>query len=288
MRASTNTARVLTTRNIAFLLSILWWATGAVSAQRPVTQTFEVASVRANPLRNGIRGHSFPGDRFVATNVPLRDLIAIAYGEPGHLLPDTQLTGGPSWIASERFDVTAKVSADSPSTIAQKQLLLRTLLAERFKLAVHRETRVMPRYAMVAARSDRVVGPQLRRADVDCEALLASQPGRRERCILYALPSGTLTLRGQTMSALANALSSLLGRPVVDQTGLTGGFDADAEFNPDGLPGMAVLPPDAGPSASDAPSLFTTFEEQLGLKLESGRGPVEVFVIDQADRPTEN
>ena len=85
------------------------------------------------------------------------------------------------------------------------------------------------------------MGPQIRHADVDCEALLASQPGRRERCILYAIPSGKLMLRGQTMSALANTLTILLNRIVLDRTRLPGGFDADADFNPEGLPGMIAV-----------------------------------------------
>jgi uncharacterized protein (TIGR03435 family) len=269
------------------LVPMLWCVSGAVSAQRPATPTFEVISVKTNSLRSGIRGHSFPGDRFVATNVPLRDLIVVAYGEAGQPLPDSQLSGGPSWIDSDRFDISAKVWADSVNSVAQKQLMLRTLLAERFRLVIHVETRNSPVYALVVAKRDGALGPQLRRAEIECEALLAAQPGRRERCILYALPSGQLMLRGQTMSALANAFTSLLGRVVLDRTGLMGGFDADAEFDPEGLPGMA-RPPRADRPANTAPSLFVAVEEQLGLKLESTGGPVEVLVIDQVERPTEN
>jgi uncharacterized protein (TIGR03435 family) len=156
---------------------------------------------------------------------------------------------------------------------------------ERFKLVVHTETRNLPIYALVLARKDRALGRQLRHSDVDCEALLASEPGRRERCILYALPSGKLMLQGQTMSALATAFSSVLERVVMDQTRLTGGFDADAEFNPEGLPGMAAPLPGMDRAAATAPSLFTAIEEQLGLKLESAKGPVEVLVIDHVEQP---
>jgi uncharacterized protein (TIGR03435 family) len=247
---------------------------------------FEVASVKPNPLRSGIRGHSFPGDRFVATNVPLRDLVVIAYGKAGQPLPDAQLLGGPSWIDSDRFDISATVGGDGLNGVAQKQLMLRALLTERFKLVVHTETRNLPIYALVLARKDRALGPQLHHSDIDCEALLASAPGRRERCILYALPSGKLILRGQTMNALANAFTSVLERVVIDQTGLTGGFDADAEFNPEGLPGMAAPAAGADRAAATAPSLFTAIKEQLGLKLESTKGPVDVLVIDHAEQPT--
>jgi uncharacterized protein (TIGR03435 family) len=267
-------------------MAMLWSVSGAISAQTPATPAFEVATVKPNPLRRGIRGHSFPGDRFVATNVPLRDLVVIAYGKAGQALSDAQLLGGPSWIDSDRFDISATVGVDRLNGVAQKQLMLRALLMERFKLVVHTETRNLPIYALVPARKDRALGPQVHHADVDCEALLASAPGRRERCILYVLPSGKLMLRGQTMSALASALATVLERVVIDQTGLTGGFDGDAEFNPEGLPGMAAPPPGADRAAATAPSLFTAIEEQFGLKLESTKGPVDVLMIDHVEHPT--
>jgi uncharacterized protein (TIGR03435 family) len=251
--------------------------------------SFEVASVKPNTQRIGIRGHSFPGDRFLATNVPLRDLIIVAYGQPGQMLPYPQLLGGPTWIDTDRFDVNAKVGSESLNSVAQKQLMLRTLLSERFKLVVHTETKDLPVYTLVLSRRDSTLGRQLRHAEVDCEALLASQHGRRERCILYALPSGKLMLRGQTIGALADALTILLNRMVIDETGLSGGFDADADFNPEGLPGMAQLrSDDPNRQATDVPSLFTAMQEQLGLKLESSQAPVEVVVIDSVERPTED
>jgi uncharacterized protein (TIGR03435 family) len=271
------------------LLSALWPAGSSPSAQPPSAPTFEVASVKTNALRNGVRGHSFPGDRFVATNVPLRDLIVVAYGEAGQSLPDAQLSGGPSWIDSDRFDVSAKAAGDGTNSVAQKQLMLRALLAERFRLIVHVESRTLPIYALILARKSGALGPRLRHSDVDCEALRASQPGQRERCILYALPSGKLMLRGQTMMALANAFTSLLDRMVIDRTRLPGGFDADADFNPEGLPGMTQLSrDDPNRPGNDVPSLFTAIQEQLGLTLESTRGPVKVLVIDRVERPTAN
>ena len=241
--------------------------------------------MKPNALREGIRGHAFPGDRFEAKNVPLRDLIIVAYGQPGQPLPESQLTGGPSWIDSDRFDVSAKVGSRSHNSVAEKQLMLRALLADRFKLIVHAETRDQPIYALALTRKNGKLGPQLRHAEVDCEALLASEPGRRERCILYALPSGTLIVRGQTMSAVANALTRLLNRTVRDSTGLTGGFDGDAQFNPEGLPGMVQLPPEDR-QANDVPSLDNALREQLGLRLQSTHGPVEILVVDQVEHPT--
>ncbi len=254
-----------------------------LGAQQSYDPAFEAASVKPNPTGVGVRLHSFPGDRFVATNVPLRDLVVLAYGEAGQMLPDTRLVGGPAWLNSDRFDVNAKVSAGSINSVAQKQLMLRTLLTDRFKLSVHYETRALPAYALVKARSDGTLGPRISRANVDCEPLLARQPGRRDRCILFAVPSGKLEMRGQTMSALASALSQLFEREVLDRTGLTGGFDADADFNTEGLPGMMQL---ADGNRRDAPSLSTALEEQLGLKLESSRAALDVVVIDHVERPT--
>lgn len=266
---------------------VLWCATSTLSAQPRAIPAFDVASVKSNPSRTGIRGHSFPGDRFEAKNVPLRELILVAYGEPGQLLPPVQLSGGPGWIDDDRFDISAIVGQDQSNSVAQKQLMLRSLLADRFKLVVRTETRDLPLFALVLSRQDRALGRQLRHADVDCEAARASEPGRRERCILFAPPSGQLMVRGQTMGALANALTMLLGRVVSDRTGLTGGFDADARFNPDGLPGMAPSSPDDR-AKNDAPPLNIALQEQLGLKLESTRGPVDVLVIERVERPTEN
>jgi len=275
-------------------LVLVWLATAVVPAlmraqapqpSEPKSPAFEVASVKPNTARTGVRWSRFPGDRFVATNVPLRDLILIAYGEAGQIRPDNQVSSGPSWIDVDRFDVSAKVGANSPNTVAQKQRMLRTLLADRFKLTAHTETRELPIYALVMARRDGTLGPRLRHADLECEAIEGSQPGRRDRCILYALPSGKLMVRGQSMKSLANAFTMLLDRTVEDRTGLTGGVDADADFNPEGLPGMAQVSPDER-RLNDAPPFFTALQEQLGLKLDSTKGPVDVLVIDHVERPT--
>ena len=250
---------------------------------QPRSPTFEVASVKTNASRTGIRGHSFPGDRFEAKNVPLQDLIMIAYGEPGQLLPESYVSG-PRWIDSDRFDISAKVGSEHPNTVAQKQLMVRTLLLNRFKLDAHFETKDVSAYALMIARADKTLGPQLHHTAVDCEALLASQPGRRDRCILYALPSGKLMLRGQTMDAFVNALTQILDRPVLNHTGLSGGFDADADFDPQSVPGMTQLPPESRPK--DFPSLDTALREALGLRLQATHAPVNVLVIDHIERPT--
>jgi uncharacterized protein (TIGR03435 family) len=257
----------------------------ALLAQTPAPR-FEVASVKANVARTGVRLHSFPGDRFEATNVPLRDLILVAFGEAGLMLPDPDLQGGPAWIDSDRFDISAKVGSAGANTVLTKQRMLRTLLEDRFHLRVHTESKDLPIYALRLARKDRRLGPKLQPANVDCEGILASQPGKRERCILYALPNGVLMLRGQTMRALANVLTQLLGGTVRDETGLTGGFDADSRFDPSDLPGMAQLPASERPP--ETPALNTALREDLGLELQTSRGRVDVVMIDSVDRPLPN
>jgi hypothetical protein len=145
---------------VAIVGTVAVCAVNALRAQVPDAKApaFEVASVKPNALHSGARLHSFPGDRFEATNVPLRDLIIVAYGEPGRPLPDAQMFGGPSWIDADRFNVSAKIGTEGPKTVAQKQLMLRTLLAQRFKLAVHHETRDLPIYALVRARQNGALG----------------------------------------------------------------------------------------------------------------------------------
>lgn len=261
-------------------------------AAQPANRTFEVASVKANPARVGIRGHAFPADRFEAANVPVRDLILLAYGTPGRLLPDSMQRGGPDWIDTDRFNVTAKVAPGDDHSVGHKQVLLRGLLAERFNLSVHVETVDSPIYALALAKSNGELGAQLHRSTDECgegdagSVPAPRQPGQPLRCVFYTGPDGSLFARGQTMSDFAYILTRTLGRMVRDETGLVGRFDADTQFNPDGLPGWQPLP--VGAPNHDAPSLFEAMREQLGLKLDAARGQVDVLVIDHIERPAEN
>jgi uncharacterized protein (TIGR03435 family) len=214
----------------------------------------------------------------------------VAFGDLGRLVPESLVSGGPSWIDTDRFDLAAKVGRESQNSVAEKQLMLRRLLAERFKLVVHTQRINSPIYTLVLASVNGEVGGQLRRSDSDCgngDAGAVPPPVRRGqqlRCNLYIVPTGTLIARGQTMSAFAYALTRTVGRVVTDHTGLSGVFDADAVFNPEGLPDWAPLSP--GAPNHDAPSFFGALQEQLGLKLESTKGPVDVLVIDHVEQPT--
>jgi uncharacterized protein (TIGR03435 family) len=235
----------------------------------------------------------------MVTNYPLRGLIQFAYQLQGF-----QVDGGPGWISSDRFDIVAKAEGDPPPVPPggppdEMMLMLRTLLAERFKLAMHKETRELPVYALVIARADGKLGPRLHQSSTDCQSLLtprpggpppvAPAPGARPLCGLRGGPA-SLTAGGFPLSQLASALSQRLQRVVVDRTGLTGNFDFDLTFAPDQIP-KELQGPDAPPSPPidpNAPSIFTALQEQLGLKLDSQKGPVEVSVIDRVERPTED
>jgi uncharacterized protein (TIGR03435 family) len=260
---------------------------------------FEAASVKPNRSADlGWRLEPQPGGRLTGTNAPAAALIRFAYD-----LPDFLVLGGPDWLRSDRFDVVAKAEGDPP--LEQKRLMLRRLLAERFRLTVHTETRELPFYALVMARSDGKPGPRLRRAEADCaragqsssdSGIGFSPQNGPPACGFFGFAPGTdfraarggMAFRGLTMAALAKVFLPMLRRSVNDQTGLTGYFDADFDF----IAELPIPPPPPGepPPPFDAPfvSVFTVLPEQLGLKLDSRRGPVEVLVIDRAEQPTPN
>ncbi len=267
-------------------------------------QTFEVASIKPNKSLAGTRGAGFqPGGRFLARNMPLRSLIAIAYGEPLPL-PGFQISGGPDWIDSDRFDVEAKAQGNFPETQTEAgfstsgELMLQALLVERFKLAVHKETRQLPIYGLMTARSDGKLGSQLRAsAGADCAnaptggPAAVPDPNALPRCGVLQFVGGTAAnlrharMRFMTMDQIAKNLeiSFGLGRVVLNRTGLAGNFSCDLEFTA----ATPTASADAAAGVSDSgTSIFTALQEQLGLKLESTRGPVDVIVIDSAEHPT--
>jgi uncharacterized protein (TIGR03435 family) len=264
----------------------------ALVAQNSAAVAFEVASVRANTsgTMGGFRG--VKGRTYLATNQTLRRLVADAYG-----VPVARVLGGPDWLGAastdarfvggERFDITATLPEGT--TAQQVPAMLRWLLADRFRLTTHTETRDTPIYTLIIARDDGRLGPQLRKASVDCEAIeAAGQPvpapaaGQRAPCASEV--GGSILGRGQRISTLAARLALFAGRPVVDRTGLTGGFDFEVRF-PD-----LQTPADArggGPALDDG-GIFVAVQEQLGLKLEPANGPTEFVIVDAIQRPTEN
>ncbi|HET9268718.1 MAG TPA: TIGR03435 family protein [Vicinamibacterales bacterium] len=268
--------------------------TAVAGAQAP--PTFEVASVK--PSQPGAqRGPiGFGGERVNVTAWTLPELMTLAYAQ-GTSLYRFQITGGPDWLDRERFDITAtvdpsKVSAPNPNLL---QAMLRTLLAERFKLAVRQETKEAPIYALTLASRDGLPGPKLRRTTYPCP-----QPGgpspppdpERQKNCSSRIGYGTLTGRGMTVEQLAMSMANFygIGRIVVDRTGLTGMFDMDMEWAPMTQfrqPGNLDPPPDfADRAVNNLPTLFVALREQLGLALEPDHGPVRSIVIERVERPT--
>jgi uncharacterized protein (TIGR03435 family) len=261
-------------RSAAFVLSGILACAMSIRAQSPGAPAFEVASVKPN--KSGASNSSTSGNAtsFTAVNVSLRQLIVFAYR-----LKDFQV-GAPSWTESERYDIAARSPEGGQGDNRQR---LQTLLADRFTLKVHRETREQPVYALILARSDGRLGPQLKPSTIDCKAAAMAKDGGLS-CGMNTSSGGAagrISAIGQSMEALADALGNYgLSRMVIDRTGLKGAFDIELAWKPD-----TAIVAATGP---DAPSLFTALQEQLGLKLDARRGPVEFLVVDSVDRPTEN
>jgi uncharacterized protein (TIGR03435 family) len=281
--------------------------------EQPVRVAFDVVSIRRAPGGDGMFMRTAPGS-VTTSNVPVVQLIRQAYG-----LQEFQVVGGPDWIGSDRFDIEARFDPAPVNGLAgppRVQAMLRTMLGDRFQLAVHTEQREMPILALVLSRDDKRLGPQLTPSAVDCAALASRRggaapdgrrgggPGADGRGAPPPGPGpdgrpvcggrggfGRMIAGGQTMAQFATQLSQLTRSLVVDRTGLSGGYDLDLTWTPTpdqlppGVPPPGLQPPPIDPNG---PSLFTALQEQLGLKLDSTRGPVDVLVIDRIERPTEN
>jgi bla regulator protein blaR1 len=274
------------------------------------TETFASVSIRENMSGDpAFYPISMTDGRFAVKNHPLRNLIANMYFQDG------RLWGWPDWLIDRqpRYDIEA-AAAGNP-TPKQMRLLVRKLLADRFKLAVHKETRDLPVYALVLVKSDGTAGPRLTPSDAECIAeAKALHAGLRPSPLTggrtgpprvgqvpcggtASRPNGTLSGRAATMAELASHFGLLLGRKVVDKTGLDGYFDFELEFTPAVPPGPPPnplpkpLPPEQAygrPAPFISASFFTAVQEQLGLDLASETGPVELVVIDHVEKPQVN
>ena len=242
--------------------------------------TFEAASIKRNTSESANWGFvTQPGGRLVATNVTARQMVTYAYS-----MQNSRVEGGPPWTDTERYDIVAK-AASATATQTEMLPLLRALLADRFKLSVRIEARETPVFALVLARDDRRLGPQLRPSKADCAAVRAALAqgqaptltGDRPLCVGRSR-SGLVVAGAITMEEFANNLWRLVDYPVVDRTGLKGRFDLDLRWLPQDQP-----PGDAG---ADEPSLFIALQEQLGLKLQSQQALIDMVVIDRVERPS--
>jgi uncharacterized protein (TIGR03435 family) len=249
--------------------------------------SFEVATVRQNKTGTGLgQQRRLPGGRYTATNMPLRGLIRVAYGSAWLFRGEDQMVGGPGWIDSDRFDIDAKAAtefvADPDGVTRQHLAMLRSLLEDRFRLKARVEKRELPTYALVMAKKDGALGPDLKRSTLDCGPGAPPPPAG----IKCGISSDGPTLVGTAlpMAALVTFLniSPAVGRLVQDHTGLTGLFDMRLNFARPFVigPGGAVPNPDV----DSGPTIFTALQEQLGLKLESRKAAVDVLVIESIER----
>jgi uncharacterized protein (TIGR03435 family) len=256
----------------------LVWLTACVSPGQSVLSLpqFDAASVKPSSPGD-IRGSTFefiPGGGLRITNGTLRGILETAYS-----VRDFQIVGGPGWLNSDQWEIYARSNPGGPSDIAETRRKLQALLAQRFQLKAHREIRELPIYALVVAKG----GSKL--ATVPSQNAEGSVAGIHAEC---GRMTGTMT----SIKNLTVYLERQVRRPVVDRTGLTGRYDFQLDWESDAGPCAASAVDGAargaGGDSSDGPSLFTALQEKLGLKLESTRGPVEVIVVDRADKADDN
>ena len=260
------------------------------AAPQSAAPAFEVTSIKPNNAldRSGtISGPS--GSQFRVTNISLRMIVTYAYN-----VRDLELVDVPSWASAEKFDITATYPANAAHTLDETRAMVQRVLAERFGLRVRRETRDMPIYRLVRARDDGRLGPSLNASDVDCVQWLAEKkpqiigtppvgPGGARPACMFVTQRNYIAAGTRPIGDLARGLEGIVGRRVVDATGLTGNFDISLQWTP--TPGLD-LQPAASTGSAEPVSLFAALQEQLGLKVEAARGPVDVLVVDAVERPT--
>ena len=276
-------------------------ASSTQTADSATTKTpeFEVASIKAyKPEGENIRIMvRFTPDGIDASGVSLQLLIRQAYG-----VEDNQIIGISGWMDSEQYDVQAKIDPSDIEALVKlpfaeankvRQRMLQALLADRFKLAIHHETRELPVYALVVAKG----GIKMHEAIAgDTYSKGFKGPDGKPGAGMMRMGPGELTGQALPIGSLVSMLSQQTGHHVVDKTGLTGKYDFTLKWTPNegetpmfkgppGIPAGTATPP---VDDTNGPSLFTALQEQLGLKLDSQKGPVEVVVIDHAEKPSAN
>jgi len=277
---------------VAGLLAI---ATFTAKAQTP-SPAFEVASIRLSSSGERGKVNAVPeAGRLVITNMSVQDIIQAAYG-----LQSFELIAPDSPVLKQRIDITAKTDLPSKS-VAELQQMLQPLLADRFKLAVHRETRETNALVLTLANKDGRLGPKMKKTDTACDTAVAASPrfaaaeasARREasKCGMQPGGLGRIVANAIDIGTLAGTLAPSQRRPVVDQTGLQGRYDIDVTYTPEAFSASALsvrgatAPPGVDPNG---PSIFQALQDQLGLKMESRRVLVPMLVIDHIEPLSEN
>jgi uncharacterized protein (TIGR03435 family) len=245
-------------------------APAPMAADAPLV--FEVATIKPSQPDTPGKGLTFRGRAFTTLNTTVNDLLSFML----EVHPD-QITNGPAWLATEKFDITAQPEAPGVPNLPQLRAMVLKLLEDRFKLARHSEKKELSVYVLSVSKT----GPKLTKSERGANAL----PG------MFFKSLGQLPAVNASMADLSGLLQgTVLDRPVVDRTGLVGRFDFTLNWTPDDSQfrsmGIRVPPPSGDPNAP--PGLFTAIQEQLGLRLEAARAPVDVVVIDRIERPSEN
>jgi uncharacterized protein (TIGR03435 family) len=258
---------------------------------------FEVASIKPSDSF-AVPRLSMSSGRYNVAGVRLAGIVSQALS-----VPPNRIIGLPDWSFQERYTIAAKAPEGTPSTDSKAMfVMLANLLKDRFKMAAHTETREMPVFNLVFARSDKRFGPAFKESSPECRAAFAARDEKVRRgaraagllgpsdCESVRInPGGTASLTGVPLDMIAKILTPYVGREVIEKTGLTGYYNVTLKWTPEaGSTSVAPpgLPPGTLPLDPDAPSLFAAVQEQLGLKLESARAPLDVVVIDSADHPT--
>jgi uncharacterized protein (TIGR03435 family) len=275
---------------VASLLSIAVSAFGQPAAPEP---RFDVASVKPSaPGQPGTFIRTAPGGRLNINNMPLKEMIVMAWR-----IQPFQISGGPAWMDSAHYDISAK-----PEDAAKRSdvpFMLQALLEDRFQLKFHRETKELSVYALVLSNKDGKLGPGLTQTkEGSCTQMdptklpPAPEPGKLPMLGCGGMSMGPSIVKGAgiPIANLIPMLSRILGRTVLDKTQLNGNFDISMQWTPDESQAPQFQPDGPKPPPSDAtgPTIFTALQEQLGLKLESQKGPVDMFVIDHVEKPSEN
>ena len=286
----------LLTRKVVLVVAAVAVGVMLVAAPAPAQKpSFEVASIkRSDPNQRGATVQTMLGSRFVARGVSLRSLLTFAYG-----VRTFQIIGGPGWIGTDPWDIEAKAGEGTkpslpylfdPNAPDSMAVRVQSLLEDRFQLKIHHETRELPTYELVIAKSNlkmklsedqtpfKIPEPGTAPSLPQCEGGIGRYQLRLARGKIQGCAVG--------LGGFVEDLSQQVGRTIVDKTGLTGLYDINLQWTPDVL--AAANRPDSQSPSIDGPSIFTALQEQLGLRLESAKGPVEVFVIDHVERPSEN
>ncbi|MGA2736593.1 MAG: TIGR03435 family protein [Bryobacteraceae bacterium] len=296
--------RQFATSLVAFaLISVRQTPAQSPAATGTPPPAFEVVSIKPNKTGGGgVMLRMAPGGRFTANNITVKFLLEEAYH-----VKDSQISGAPSWLDTEHYDIEAKAEdsaedqdkkAGPEERRAKQMLMLQAMLADRFKLALHHETKELPIYALVVAKN----GPKLHESPAapdDAPPPMPMKPdGPQPRGSIRMNGRGDLSLNAVGLDMFAEVLSRQLGLLVANKTGLSGKYDFTLKWTPDEGQGQMFGGPGGGPGGpprdaapppdASGPSIFAALQEQLGLKLESQKGPVDTLVIDHIDRPSEN